>query len=634
MRKLRNFMFVLGVVIGGNAFAKKTEKELPVNIIPQPVELSTQTGSWKLTPKADVVCNNGEALAIAELLVKKLNQSTGYDLEAKQSNKGAIKLCLNSEIDSKIGDEGYTLNSTSKGVTICANKPAGLFYGMQTFMQLLPNEIESVSAVEADWEVPLVSIVDYPKLSWRGLMLDVSRNFFTIDEVKAYIDEMVKSKYNTLHWHLTDDNGWRIEIKSYPKLTEVGAWRVERKGAFGTREEPKPGEPATYGGFYTQDDIRDIVKYAQERYVTIVPEIDVPGHSMAAVAAYPELCCTQDTSIKVNPGTKFALWSDDGTFIMYIDNTLDPSSEKVYAFLDNVLTEVASLFPSQYIHVGGDECYMGFWKKDEDCQKLMAELNTDDPLKLSEYFMSRIEKIVNSKGKKMIGWDEILEGDIAPSTAVMNWHGSDKAIKAVKKGRTMVMSPISNCYLDYMQGDPAVEPPVYATLRLKKCYDYNPIPEGVDPQYVLGGQGNLWTERVPDLRHAEYMTYPRAWALAEDFWSPEENKNWDNFCERLESQFERADIAGVKYCTALYDADIKVTSKDGKKWCTILTEAPNIDVYYTIDNGMPDNYSLKYSKPFEIPEGKVTLRVITYRDGAPIGHLITLTPEDIGERVS
>lgn len=604
-----------------------------LNIIPQPVEVLAATGTWTLAATTTVGYSHPEVQKVAELLVKTLNQPTGFNLEAKQGQSGAIQLNLTATIDQKIGDEGYTLVSSSKGVVITANKTAGLFYGMQTLLQLFPVEIESKVAVTANWTIPAVSITDYPRFAWRGLMLDVSRNFFTKEEVKRYIDEMTRFKYNTFHWHLTDDNGWRIEIKSLPRLTEVGAWRVPRMGQFGEREAPRPGEAATVGGFYTQEDIREIIRYAADRFVTIVPEIDVPGHSMAAIAAYPELSCTKDPETKVNPGSNFSEWYGDGTFKMLIDNTLNPSDENVYAFLDKVFTEVAALFPNPYIHVGGDECYRGYWEKDPGCQALMKQLNTSESVKLHGYFMSRMEKILNAKGKKLLGWDEILEGGLSPGATVMSWRGVKGGIEAAHLGHDVVMTPTTFAYIDYTQGDPTVDPPLYANLRLKKCYSFNPVPEGVDPKFILGGQGNLWTEQIMTLRHAEYMTWPRSWALAEDFWTPDEKKNWENFVVRVENQFKRSDLAEVNYSTAMYDAIVKARSRHDKLWVEMETEVPGLDIYYTYDGGMPNQYSPKYEKPFELPEGPVTLRVVTYRNGTPIGHLITLKPEQLKGRV-
>lgn len=603
-----------------------------LNLIPQPVEWQVTNGTYALTRGATIGFDKPEGRAIAEMLAQKLNTPTGFSLKAQQSTSAAIQLKLNNTPDARLGQEGYTLESTPKGVVMTANQPAGLFYAMQTLLQLFPKEVESKTVAKADWNIPLVKIADYPRFAWRGIMLDVSRHFFSKEDVKTHIDQIARLKYNTFHWHLTDDNGWRIEIKSLPKLTSVGAWRVQRAGRFGDRADPKPGEPATYGGFYTHDDIREIVRYAQERFVTIVPEIDVPGHSMAAIAAYPELSCTKNPDTKVNPGTPFSEWYGNGTFKMNIDNTLNPSDEKVYEFLDKVFTEVAVLFPNPYIHVGGDECYKGYWKEDPGCQALMKKLNIRHVEDLQGYFMGRVEQILHSKGKKLLGWDEILEGGISPNATVMSWRGIKGGIEAAQMGHDVVMTPTTYAYLDYNQGEPTIDPPIYAYLRAKKSYSFEPVPDGVDPKYILGGQGNLWTEQVPTLRYAQYMTYPRAWALSEVYWSPKEKKNWEDFANRMEAHFARADVAEINYSRAVYDAIVKTRRQDGKLWLEMDNEMPGLDIFYSIDDTMPDRFSSKYVQPVELPEGPITLRVITYRDGKPIGHLITLSREALEKR--
>jgi len=603
-----------------------------INLIPQPVEIQQSAGNFVLTRTSTISFDNINGRKTADLLAQKLNTSTGFSIKAQQNKTGSIQLNLNAVPVIQIGKEGYTLVSSPEGVVIAANEPAGLFYGMQTLLQLFPKEIESKTALKRNWTIPAVKITDYPRFRWRGIMLDVSRNFFTKEEVKEYINQISEFKFNTFHWHLTDDNGWRIEIKSLPKLTSVGAWRVPRYGQFGDRTEPKPGEATTVGGFYTQDDIKEIIQYAQDRNVTIVPEIDVPGHSMAAIAAYPELSCTKNPDTNVNPGSPFAEWYNDGSFKMLIDNTLNPSDEKVYEFLDKVFTEVALLFPNPYIHVGGDECYKGFWTKDPGCQALMKKMNMTKPEELQAYFMKRVEGILKAKGKKLIGWDEILEGGIAPEATVMSWRGIKGGIEAAKLGHDVVMTPTTFAYLDYQQGESTIEPPIYDGLRLNKCYSYEPVPEGVDIKYVLGGQGNLWTEQVVTLHHAEYMTWPRGWALAEDFWSPKERKNWADFVQRVEKQFDRAELAGINYSQAIYDAIINVRGKDGKLTLEMESEMPGLDIFYSVDGSMPNRYSVKYTKPVEIPEGPVTLRVVTFRNGKQIGHLITLKPEDLKKR--
>ncbi len=609
-------------------------QQTALNIIPQPVEMQLNNGFYNLAKTTRVSYNKPESRDIAEMLVQKINTATGFSIKATSGNKGSIQLNLDATPDPKLGNEGYTLISTSKGVVISANQPAGLFYGIQTLIQLLPKEIESSNVIKMKWTIPFVKITDYPRFAWRGIMLDVSRHFFTKLEVEQYIDEMARWKFNTFHWHLTDDQGWRIEIKSLPKLTEVGAWRVQRYGHFGDRDNPKPGEKATDGGFYTQDDIREVIQYAKERNVTIVPEIDVPGHSMAAIASYPELSCKKDTSVKVSPGSDFIDWFPNNTFRANIENSLNPADENTYVFLDKVFTEVAALFPGQYIHVGGDECYKGFWAADAGCQALMEKLGIRHVEDLQGYFMHRVEAILKAKGKKLIGWDEILDGGISPDATVMSWRGIKGGIEAARLGHNVVMSPTTFVYLDYVQGEHTVDPPIYGSLRLQKSYSFEPVPEGVDAKYILGGQGNLWTEHVPTLRYAEYMTYPRAWALAEVYWSPKESRNWDSFINRVENQFERSDVSEVNYSKAIYDPIIQTSLKDGKLSLTMETEAPGLEIYYTIDDAMPDRYTDKYTGPVQLPPGPITLRVITYRDGKPIGHLVTLSRAELEKRAT
>jgi hexosaminidase len=614
------------------SFAGVRAQNSAIHLIPQPVDMQISGGSYILTNSSTISFDSQESRKIGEMLAQKLNVSTGFSIKAQQNKSGSIQFNLNKAPVAQLGKEGYTLVSAPKGVIITANETAGLFYGMQTLLQLLPKEIESKTAVKMTWAIPGIRITDYPRFVWRGIMLDVSRNFFTKEEVKTYIDQLARFKYNTLHWHLTDDNGWRVEIKSLPKLTEVGAWRVPRSGHFGERANPKPDEKATSGGFYTHDDIKEIIAYAQERNVTIVPEIDVPGHSMAAVAAYPELSCNKDPNTRVNPGSPFSEWYGNGTFEMFVDNTLNPSDEKVYEFLDKVFTEVAALFPNQYIHVGGDECFKGFWAKDAGCMALMKKLNIRHVEDLQGYFMNRLESILKAKGKKLLGWDEILEGGISPEATVMSWRNMKSGIEASQMNHYVIMTPVNFCYLDYQQGEQTIEPPLYAGLRLNTCYSFDPVPDGAVAKYILGGQGNLWTEQVPTLRHAEYMTWPRGWALAEVFWSPKETKNWGNFVQRVEAQFARNEIEGINYSKALYDPIISTKIQNGKMILEMESEIPGLDIYYTIDDAMPDNYTTKYLNPVELPEGPVTLRVITYRNGKPIGHLITLKPDELKKR--
>lgn len=600
-------------------------------IIPEPVSLEQKSGEFLLTNNTVIEISadaNTSVNAVANYLATLLNKPTGYNLSVSKSSTGNnIKLILNTSYDSELGEEGYLLTVATSGVTISANKPAGLFYGVQSFIQLLPKEIESKIVVDKkDWNVPAVVIKDYPRFGWRGLMFDVSRHFFTKDEVKAFIDDMAKYKFNLLHLHLTDDQGWRIEIKSLPKLTSIGAWNVKKIGTFNYFSDPLPNEPRDYGGFFTQDDIRDIVQYAKEHFINILPEIDVPGHSLAAIASYPELSCTPGADkYRVNSGEKFMVWPPKGHFYGLVDNTLCPANPKVYEFLDKVFTEVAALFPFEYIHMGGDETARNFWEKSPQIKALMQREKLKNLDEVQSYFVKKVEKIVESKGKKLIGWDEILQGGLAPNAAVMSWRGIDGGIAAAKMKHEVVMSPTTFAYLDYMQGDAAIEPPVYATLRLNKAYQFEPVPEGVDAKYIKGGQANLWTEQVYNFRHLQYMVWPRAFAIAESVWSPKEKKNWKNFVPRVERQFERFDMADKKYAPSIYDPIIKaVKGPNNLPVVELSTEIEGLDIYYSFDNSFPDKFYPKYTAPIEVPKDAVTMRMITYRDGKVIGRMVSI----------
>lgn len=574
-----------------------------------------------------------DALRVANYLISKLNPSTGFSLKASESANGNIQFVLNSKVDPKLGTEGYQLRVDVSKITVTANNAAGLFYGVQTILQLLPKEILSKSVSSAKWEIPSVTITDSPRFGYRGVMLDVSRHFFSKEYVKEYIDQLASFKINRFHWHLTDDNGWRVEIKSLPRLTQVGAWRVPRTGTFGSNDAPKPGEKPTDGGFYTQEDIKEIVQYAKDRYIEILPEIDVPGHSMAAIAAYPELCVTKDTTIKVNPGSSFSKWFGGGKFEMYIDNTLNPTDEKVYQFLDKVFGELATLFPYEYIHIGGDECYKGYWERDQNVQAFMKKNNLKDGEALQSHFTKRVSQIVASKNKKAIGWDEILEGGVAPNAAVMSWRGSKGGIEASHLKHPVVMSPSPMYYLDMIQGDISIEAPVYSTARLKDVYAFDILVPEIDSLYVLGGQGNLWTEQVAVEPQVEYMTYPRTLAIGESLWSPKSKKNWPNFVSRVENHFQRFDIAGINYSPAMYDPIINVKRNDTNLVIDLKTEVDGLDIYYTVDNAVPNQYYNKYKEPIMFPNGADMFKVVTYRNGKQIGRMIILKTEELEKRV-
>jgi len=390
---------------------------------------------------------------------------------------------------------------------------------------------------------------------------------------------------------------------------------------------PQEGEAATYGGFYTQEQMKDLIEYAMFRNVNILPEIEAPGHSLAAIAAYPYLSST-GKKYNVNPGSKF--YAID-------DNSICAGKETSYEYMEKVLSEVADLFPFEYVHIGGDECYKGFWKKCPDCQKRMKENGLKDENELQSYFIKRLEKILEAKGKKLIGWDEILEGGLAPNAAVMSWRGMQGGITAAKAEHHVVMSPVEYAYIDFYQGDPAIEPPTYAMLRLKKVYEFEPVPEGVDPEFILGGQGNLWTESVPTFRHAEYMLWPRSFALAEVLWSPAESRDWNNFVQRTETHLTRLEQVDINYAVSFCDAIITPSKNEkGELLIELGSELEGVDIYYTFDNTYPDDHSPLYKPGEKLPVQKDadTFRVITFRDGKPLGRMITVSIADLVKRVS
>jgi hexosaminidase len=634
MLKRTELFFLLTIIyFGANAQTSK------FNIIPEPVMLTEKPGVFTLKENIVINVNAGDedAMRVADYLKSTIATATGYKATIRRDGIAAtINLVINKTSDTELGNEGYKLTVNENSVSISANKAAGLFYGMQSFVQLLPKEIESRWLMkDVKWTAPCAEIKDYPRFGWRGLMFDVSRHFFTKNEVKQFIDDMVKYKYNLLHWHLTDDQGWRIEIKSLPKLTSVGAWNVQRTGKFGTFSPTTADEQRNYGGFYTQDDIKEVVQYAKDRFVNILPEVDVPGHSMAAIASYPELTSTAAPAgtYKVNSGEKLMEWPPGGHFYGLFDNALCPAKDDVYDFLNKVFGEVAQLFPFEYIHMGGDETARNFWEKSDDIKQLMKKENLKNLDEVQSYFVKRVEKIINSKGKKLIGWDEILDGGLAPNAAVMSWRGLKGGIEAAKQGHEVVMSPTTYCYIDYMQSDAVMEPPVYASLRLNKAYEFEPVPDGVDAKFIKGGQANLWTEQVYNYRHLQYMVWPRAFATAEAVWSPRAKRNWNNFAARVENHFARFEAADKKYSPAVYDPIIK--SKKGANnelQVDLSTEISGLDIHYSFDNSFPDNYYPKATKTLTVPKDATTMKLITYRNRKAMGRMTVVPVEELKKR--
>ncbi len=608
-------------------------------IIPAPVSYEASEGSLIIDQSLEItlLTESEDLKKQVEFLRTDLGK-IGITLSSTKGDSSTVKtlrIGFHETALDTLGSEGYQLVVEEDGILLMANTKAGTFNGIQTLKQLFP--LERISSAEGEplpIEIKTCIIQDYPRFGWRGLMLDVSRHFFTVEEVKSYLDEMAAYKMNVFHWHLTDDQGWRIEIKTFPKLTEVGAWRVERYGSFKSgRAQPKKSEKTTYGGFYTQEQIKEVVAYAADRNITIVPEIDVPGHSMALLAAYPQYS-TKKEFTQVNPGSNFVDWLDNGKFKMNIENTLNPADPAVYAFLDMIFDEIVALFPGDYIHMGGDESYHGYWEEDAKVQDFMAKNGIENGMGLQSYFVKRVEKIISSKGKKMIGWDEILYGGLVDGAAVMSWRGMKGGIEAVGLGHKVVMTPDDFTYLDFTQGDYSVENKIYKDLSLRKAYSFDPVPDFVlDPELILGGQGNLWTEEIPNLSFAFYMTYPRALALSESLWSAKDTKNWEDFLRRTESHFVRFDEKGINIAKTIYEPEVKVYKEGRKLMCKLSTPFSDIEMFYTIDNTYPVTFGKKYEGPFELPAGEYSLRVQSFRNGQAIERLLRITRKDLEARV-
>ena len=519
-----------------------------IAIIPKPVELTQKEGTFHLN-KSTIVIANSSAKHNADMLNLYLKKLYGFTLSIKnispyQNTKNVITLGL-LKPDERKKDE-YNLTVDADKIAIGGASDEALFYGIQTLLQLLPANND---ANNTSFEIPQLAIKDYPRFQYRGMHLDVSRHFFDVDEVKKYIDYLAYHKFNNFHWHLTDDQGWRIEIKKYPLLTSVGGFRN------GTIIGHHPGtgnDDQHYGGFYTQQQIKDIVKYAQDRYITIIPEIEMPGHSSAAIAAYPKLSCFPDESTKVKANTPWA-GSRSGKQVQQTWGVFEDvycPSDYTFKFIEDVLDEVMQLFPSKYIHIGGDECPKESWKRSAFCQKLIKDKNLKDEHGLQSYFISTIEKYLNSKGRNIIGWDEILEGGLAPNATVMSWRGEDGGIAAAKQHHNVIMTPGSYCYLDHSQTKNEDSVTIGGYLPLDTVYSYEPVPKELnadEAKYVLGAQGNVWTEYIANNSKLEYMIFPRMSALSEVLWTPKEIRNPEDFKARLPVMKKRYDMWGANY---------------------------------------------------------------------------------------
>jgi len=517
-------------------------------------------------------------------------QATGWKAHITEQGSAEIKL----EEKPGLGEEAYEMSINSSGIHIRASHEKGFFYGFQSLIQLLPPNKHIAN-------LPYLEIQDSPRFAWRGLHLDVGRHFFPTEFIKKYIDLMAFYKFNTFHWHLTEDQGWRIEIKQYPKLTEIGSQRKET--ILEKNFNPYVGDGKPYGGFYTQEEIKEVVAYAQEREITIVPEIEMPGHSLAALAAYPELGCAPGP---YEVGTKWGVYDD-----IYCP------SELTFQFLENVLTEVMELFPSKYIHVGGDEAPKTAWRKSKVAQDVIKREGLKNVFELQSYFIQRMEKFLNANGRQLIGWDEILEGGLAPGAAVMSWRGEAGGIEAAEAEHKVVMTPNSHMYFDYYQANPDNEPLANGgIISLEKVYHYNPTPEGLDEEhkkYIMGAQANVWTEYIKTADHVEYMVYPRAVALAEVVWSQPENKDWNRFQEKLKHQYHLLDARDVNYHVAPPSGLKQGLTLSDEMQLELSTPYEGAKVFFTTDGSEPDETSTEYTKPFtiNIAENEVQVKAVT-----------------------
>ena len=583
-----------------------------VAIIPQPNEQIIGKGHFEFKKNTVVSVENEEQQKIANNFLNRFEFVAGWKPEVSIGKKGDIRFITDNDLEK----EAYVLNVSENGIQIRANSNAGFFYAIQSLKQLMPiNYYSKEKQMDIRWAIPVVKIKDSPAFQWRGYMLDVSRHFFDVEQVKKVIDFMSELKLNRFHWHLADDQGWRIEIKSYPKLTEIGAWRMDYNVTDETisnwfgRPVQKPGEKPTYGGFYTQEQIKEIVSYAKERYIEVIPEIDMPGHAQATIAAYPEIGCVNAAPYVATGG-------------VVKNNTYNPGKEETFEFADKMLNEVMDLFPFEYVHIGGDECNKSQWKEDPYAQKRIRDEGLKDAHELQSYFIKRIEKIINKRGKKMIGWDEILEGGLAPNATVMSWRGEAGGIKSAKAGHDVIMTPSKYCYIDLKQGHDDLEPNLgYSQLLLSKSYGYQVIPDELSEEegkHILGIQANMWTESISDWGKLTYMSLPRTYAIAETGWTDQSVKDWDGFVNRLYVQMKRLDQQNVRYAVSAFSPWIDHIAKENGIEVSFKTEANHLDIHYSLDGSEPTSASKKYEAPFII-EKSAKIKAQSFRDGIPVG---------------
>ncbi|HVS64067.1 MAG TPA: beta-N-acetylhexosaminidase [Thermoanaerobaculia bacterium] len=531
----RHPLIAVAVLLSGCATGTPAPSPGPIGVVPVPSSVRPGVGEHVLSG-ATTVAAAAQLAEVTARQVAALRRVTGLPLEEADARAATLRV----EHDASQPEEGYELEVSADGVRIAASAPAGAFYAFQTLRQLLPPEVESAErAPGVEWRLPVVVIRDAPRFSWRGLHLDTARRFFDVETVKRYVDLMSRFKLNRFHWHLTEDQGWRVEIDAYPRLMEVGAWRAESP-TWSRDDDDSVMDGVRHGGYYTKEQMREVVEYAAERFVTVIPEIELPGHATAAIASYPELGCT---------GEQLEVTTTWGIF-----ESIFCPSEETFAFLETVLDEVMEIFPSPWIHIGGDEVPKKQWEESSLAQQVIEREGLTDEEELQSWFIRRIERHLSANGRRLIGWDEILEGGLAPNATVMSWRGTEGGIAAARQGHDVIMTPVEHAYFDFYQAGPEGEPPGAnwsgSILPLDRVYAFEPVPEELtaeQAEHILGAQGNLWSEHVPTREHLDYMVYPRALAMAEVAWSPKEARDWEGFVARLPAVLRHLDELGVSY---------------------------------------------------------------------------------------
>lgn len=613
MRYLQIFktLFAAALLFCMSTSLKSEVKTL--KIIPYPQKVTLKADSFEIQKKTVIVSHvsNSQEQNVIQAFKDRLKKVTGYNLKIQNSipenYKGNVIEFVNSL---NLPAEGYEISIDSHKTTIKSSTANGCFYALQTIYQMLPPDIYGKSEIEnVKWVLPGVEIQDQPRFSYRGMHLDVSRHFFSVEFIKKYIDELAMHKMNTFHWHLTDDQGWRIEIKKYPELTKTGSKRKETLVGHYFQYNPQHFDGKEYKGYYTQEEAREIVKYAADRFITVIPEIEMPGHATAAIAAYPFLSSTQE---KIDVATKWGVF----------DDVFCPR-DTTFKFLENVLDEIMAIFPSKYIHIGGDECPKTSWKNSDECQEIIKKNGLKDEHELQSYFIQRIEKYLNSKGREIIGWDEILEGGLAPNATVMSWRGFDGGVAAAQSKHKVIMTPGEFCYFDHYQGEPDTEPlSIGGYTSVAKVYQFDPVPATLkadERQYVLGAQGNVWTEYMPDNKQVEYMVFPRIDALSEVLWTNAENKDYVRFCSILPEQFKRYDVQKINASKAFFGITSSVRVEGGKLVVKLHTDAPNQQIYYTTDGSDPVTTSNVYPDSLVLSQ-TTTIRAQCYAGNVKMGN--------------